>query len=167
MENTELPFDQREFSYFLYGGQPEFERFLSHKPLKEKHDIFKFRPESYANEPNQHLAEEGKVLVELIKLHKSKQLNLQNCLPYLKDLTHYSRSIETHFNIFKNLAVSFASDKNVPVITNMINNIDLVGSVLFQEFDYNHNSVQDNVEVSNKVFSLYVKSSPLLLLAAA
>jgi len=146
MENLEVPFDQKEFSYFIYGGQPEFENFLNHKLLKEKYEVFKFRPESYANESNQHLAEEGKVLVELVKLHKSKQLNLQNCLPYLKDLTHYSRSVETHFNIFKNLAISFASDKNAKVLQNLISNMDLVGSVLLQEFDYSRNTVQDNVE---------------------
>ena len=146
-ESIDLILDSTEFRFFLYGGQPEYEKFSRTKNLKEKYDIFKFRPETYGYEPNQHLEEEGKVLVELIKLHKSKEIDIKEHLDYLKDITPYARTIETHFNLFKNLALAFASSKNAKLLDNLINQFNIVGSVLFEEFDFTRNVVEENNEV--------------------
>lgn len=147
IDTVDLPFESKEFRYFLYGGQPEYEKFFKTRNLKEKYDIFKFRPETYAHESNQHLEEEGKLLIELIKLHKSNEVNLKEHVEYLQDITPYARTIETHFNLFKNLAESFASRQNAQTLTDLINRASIVGSVLFEEFDFTRNTVDENNEV--------------------
>lgn len=144
--SAELTFSVPELSHFLYGTQKEFEAFLSSTKLKQKLDSLKFRPENYCHEPNQHLAEEGRVLLELIQAHKSNSINLKTLLPYLKDLTAYSRVFETHFQLFRNLAMAFSTPKTASVITSLIDNMSLIGSVLLEEFDFNRSYVDDNVE---------------------
>jgi hypothetical protein len=145
MEPVDLPLDPQELSYYLYGGQQEFEKFVNTKNLKDKFDFLKFRPENYTFESPQHLAEEGKVLIELIKLHKANKLNLKT-LSYLGDITPYARTLDNHFNLFKNIATSFASPKTAPILQNLIDKINIVGSVLLQEFDFTRNLVEDKVE---------------------
>lgn len=147
MEQSDISFDQTAFSHLLYEGKAEFERFLASKELKNKYEFLKFRPETYAHEPNQHLSEEGKVLLELVKLQRSNQLNLKEVLPFLKDLTPYSRTIQTHFSLFKNISLAFASQKNTQTLQDLIEKVKIVGSVLLQEVDFNRNTVYDSVEV--------------------
>jgi len=145
MEPVDLPLDVQELTYYLYGGQQEFEKFVNTKNLKDKYEFLKFKPENYTFESPQHLAEEGRVLIELIKLHKTNKINLKD-LTYLNDITPYARTIENHFNLFKNIATSFSSPQNAQIIQNLINKIDIVGSVLLQEFDFTRNLVEDKVD---------------------
>jgi xylose isomerase len=143
----EFPFESREFTYILYGGQKEYEKFLNIKKIKEQNQILRFKPETYAYEANEHLAEEGKILMELIKLHKSKALDVNDSLPYISDLTHYSRSVEIHFNIFKNIALAFASQSKADTLKKLIDELSIVGSVLMQEFNFDTNVVTDQIDV--------------------
>jgi hypothetical protein len=145
MEPVDLPLDVQELTYYLYGGQQEFEKFVNTKNLKEKFEFLKFKPENYTFESPQHLAEEGRVLLELIKLHKASKINLKS-LTYLNDITPYARTIENHFNLFKNIATSFATPKNAQIIQTLVDKINVVGSVLLQEFDFTRNLVEDKVD---------------------
>ena len=144
----EFPFESREFTYILYGGQREYEKFLNIKKVRDQSEVLRFKPETYGYEPNEHLAEEGKVLMELIKLHRSKVLDVNDSLLYISDITHYSRAVEIHFNLFKNLCLSFASQGKAETLKKLIDELSIVGSVLLQEFNFDTNSVLDQVDVT-------------------
>ena len=148
MEIVDLPLDEKELTYYLYGGHTEYEKFVATKSLKNKLDFLKFKPENYAHESPQHLAEEGSSILEFIRLHKSNKLNLKTHLQYLKDITPYSRTIETHFNLFKNTIMTFTSSKNIQAAQKLIDSVSILGSLLFQEFDFTRNVVEDKIEVN-------------------
>jgi len=140
-------FDNKELTELLYDGEKEYAKFQKIRQMKETNETFKFRPETYCYEPNEHLAEEGKVLLELMKLHRSKAFNVSEHLPYIADLTHYSRSVEVHFNLFRNICQAFASPKNAEGLKKLVDEMSIVGSVLLQEFNFDTNVVNDQVEV--------------------
>lgn len=146
MQFPDFNLNQREFSYFLSGGQAAYEKSLAAKKLQDKYDFLKFRPETHGYEPAEHLTEEGKVLLEFIRLHKSKEINLNQLLPYLKDLTPYSQGLETHLTLFKNLCLVFSSGKNSQILKSLIDKMEVVGSVLLQEMDYKRSIIEDKVD---------------------
>lgn len=103
-------------------------------------------PLSYSFEYNQHMEYQTKVLLELIRLHKQKKINLSKSIRYVSDFTAHASPLEAHFGIFQYIAKYFTQDPKL--VNEMISNIEIFGGVLLHEIEFSNNAVNDNIRVN-------------------
>ena len=143
---SELSFDKQDFTYLFYGGQDQYEKFTNLKKLRETLSLFHFEPENYAFSNIEQIKDEANMILEIIKLHKQKKLNLTDT-SYISELTQHSRVFEIHSVLFKTLALIFSNDNNNQILRELIDNYNILGTVLLQELDYKSNKVSNEPEV--------------------
>jgi len=146
MTNIREDFTPTDLRYTLFAGRKNFENYQHLRDVFAANDILRPIPLSYSFEYNQHMEYQAKTLLELIRLQKEKKINLLFSTKYLSDFSAYTTPLETHFGIFRNLVLYFASDPKLA--HELTNNMDIFGGVLLNEMDFASNSVNDNIKTT-------------------
>mmetsp|Transcript_49757 Transcript_49757/g.57313 ORF Transcript_49757/g.57313 Transcript_49757/m.57313 type:complete len:657 (+) Transcript_49757:35-2005(+) len=146
MQQSPPTISPEELHSSLFGTKENLTNFQNLKSTFGTNATIKPIPLSYSFEYNQNMEYQSKVLLELIRLHKQKKLDVQKSIGYVSDFTAYASPLELHFGIFYHLAKYFSTDPKLA--EELVSNVDLFGGVLLHEIDFTNNFINDNIRTT-------------------
>lgn len=135
--------DKKTFTYILYDGNQNFEKFAHLKEIIHNNSILLQTPEFYSLPYKLRINHEIKVIKEIIRLFKSKILNISH-IPYFQHFLQNSYVFENHFGIFRKTIEMFGSETQIERILKEIDDLNILGSVVLSEINlYNNQRILD------------------------
>jgi len=144
---TSSPMTPDQLRALFYGTPQAYQQYLNIISLQKDNPTPQITQKDYLLYNDYDHSKETKTLLKLLKLHKTRQLNLLDHLHILNNLSLSSSTLEIHFNLFRNICLSFVPPKQIPYVQNLLDSLHILGSVLLHEFNLEACIVEDNVHV--------------------
>jgi len=142
--------DSQQLFNLLYGNPLESQAYSNLKFLKGQYlkqlSLLKKSPNQFSH----YIEEQTDQVVTLIQLHKENKIDLLQSIPLINELAQFSDALEIHFNLFRNICFAFTDPSSIETLKKIIDDIQILGSVLLHEFDVKECQRENSISVIKK-----------------